>query len=238
MATLRMLCVPFSGAGAGVFRGWAEALPAHVEPFAIQLPGREDRLQEPAIGEWPAMFATLSAAIAALHPQRTVLFGHSLGAVVAFELARWMHAAAIAPLEHLFVSARPWPGHPAASLPPLWAGDDDALLAAMAHRFGPLPASLSHPEIRDLVLPVLRTDLQLLGSHRHAHAPPLPCPITLFAGRDDPSTDDAALAGWSTETTASFEIVRFAGGHFFLDTHRHEVLAEIGMRLPAPAAAW
>lgn len=235
MATLRLLCLPFAGAGAGAFRGWADALPAHVEAFAAQLPGREDRLADAPLVEWPRMLDMLVDGVAALHPQPTAIFGHSLGALAGYELARRIQRDGIAPLAHVFVSARPWPGIPPASLAALWTGDDAGLLAGMAQRFGALPASLSHPDIRDVVLPALRADLRLLDSHRHVPGPPLACPLTVFAGTHDPSTADDALRGWRSATTGDFAIESFDGGHFFIESHRRELIAAIASRLPAPA---
>lgn len=234
MATLRLLCLPFAGAGAGAFRGWADSLPTHVEAFAAQLPGREDRLGEQPIVEWQDMLDALADCVAELHPQPTAIFGHSLGGLAGFELARRMQRDAGAPLVHVFVSARPWPGFPAPSLAPLWSAGDDALLAGMAQRFGALPASLSHPDIRDVVLPALRADLRLLDDHRHAPGPPLACPLTVFAGAHDPGTSGDSLTGWQSETASTFSLESFDGGHFFIESHRRELLAAIATRLPQP----
>jgi surfactin synthase thioesterase subunit len=235
MATLRLLCLPFAGAGAGAFRGWADALPAHVEAFAAQLPGREDRLGDAPLVEWPRMLDMLVDSVAGLHPQPTAIFGHSLGALAGYELARRMQGDGIAPLIHVFVSARPWPGATPAPLAALWSGDDAGLLAGMAQRFGTLPASLTHPDIRDVVLPALRGDLRLLDGHRHIPGPPLACPLTVFAGTHDPGTAGATLSGWQSATTGAFAIEWFDGGHFFIESHRRELLAAITSRLPAPA---
>lgn len=237
MASLRLLCFPYAGAGFSAFRGWAERLPAHVEAFAVQLPAREDRLSTAPLVEWPRMFSALLEAVRALPPQATAIFGHSLGAVTGFELARWMHGHAAPPV-HLFLSARAWAGLPRDALTPIWQADDDAMLAAMDRRFGSLDTSLSHPEIRAAVLPALRADLQLLDSYRYAAAPPLPCPLTVLAGRDDPSTSPASLSGWQQETTAAFDTVLFDGGHFFNETGRDALVGTIAARLPQAAPAW
>lgn len=234
MASMRLICIPFAGAGAAVFRGWADLLPTHVEPFAAQLPGREDRLSEAAPTRWQPVLDGLVAQLSRLPPQRTAIFGHSLGAVIAFELARRLQGGGIAPLEHLFVSARPWPGRPQEPVAPLGLEDDAAMLAMMQRRFGTLPASLSHPDIRDVVLPALRADLHLLDDHRYRPAPPLPCGLTVFAGLHDPGTEPATLSDWQSETSGTFAIETFDGGHFFIEDMRHEVTAAIASRLPAP----
>lgn len=233
MATLRLLCLPFAGAGAAAFRGWADALPAHVEAFAVQLPGREDRLAAPPLTRWEPMLEALLAAVDALHPQPTAIFGHSLGAVAGFELARALQRRGM-PVAHLFVSARPWPGIAPDPLEPIWSADDEGLLSAMDRRFGSLDTSLSHPDIRDVILPALRADLRLLDDHRHVPGVPLQCPVTAFAGAADPSTPAEAVSAWRNETSAAFDLHTFAGGHFFIESHKAELVAAVAARLPAP----
>lgn len=237
MASQRLLCIPFAGAGATAFRGWAERLPAHIEAFAVQLPGREDLWKEPPLTGWPATIDALAAGVARLHRQPTAIFGHSLGAALGFELARRMELTGSAPLLHLFVSARPWPG--AWNDPPTtWPPDDDALLAALAQRYGALHPSLAHPEIRDVVLPALRADLALLADYRYRPAPPLCAGLTVFDGTSDPGTDDDSLAGWASESTAPADRQSFDGGHFFIESHQREVVDAVVSRLPWPAPVW
>jgi len=235
MASLRLVCLPFAGAGAGAFRGWAEALPPHIEAFAAQLPGREDRLGESPATDWDAILADLAEQLAALPRQPLAIFGHSLGALVGLELARLVAREQSAPLAHLFVSARPWPG--AAQVPRVQdaGADDEALLASMRRHFGALPDSLSHPDIRDVVMPALRADLGLLDRHRYQEATPLPCPLTVFAGRDDPCAAAASLDAWRNETAGDCSIHLLDAGHFYVESHRHELAAEIARRLPDPA---
>jgi surfactin synthase thioesterase subunit len=235
MATLRLLCLPFAGAGAGAFRGWADALPPHVEAFAVQLPAREDRLDDPPLTRWVPMLDALLAAVDVLPVQRTAIFGHSLGAVIGFELARALQQRGTPPLEHLFVSGRPWPGLATDGLEPIWSAGDTDLLVAMGRRFGSLDTSLSHPEIREVVLPALRADLRLLDDHRHLPGPLLDCPVTAFAGTADPSAASGALSEWRRETTGAFDLQAFPGGHFFVESHKADVVAAVAARLPRHA---
>jgi medium-chain acyl-[acyl-carrier-protein] hydrolase len=227
MATLRLLCIPFAGAGASAFRGWAALLPPDVEAFAVQLPAREDRLREPCIDAWQPMMAALIGAVAPLPPMPTAIFGHSLGAVVALQLGRWMQASQGARLRHVFASGRAWPGAGAAERADLHTLADDDLLQALDAQYGSLSTSLSHPEIRALALPALRADLRLLASYRHAASTPLDCALTVFAGRDDPMTSGADLTAWRQETRGPFAIREFDGGHFFPESDRRELLAAI-----------
>ena len=234
MAALRLLCLPFAGAGAAAFRGWADALPAHVEAYAVQLPGREGRSSDTALTCWETMLESLLSAVDVLHPQPTAIFGHSLGAVVGFELARALQQRGGPRVVHLFVSARPWPGIESDPLEPLWSADDEALLSAMDRRFGSLDTSLSHPDIRDVVLPALRADLRLLDDYRYAPGVPLRCPVTAFAGAADPSTPVEAVSAWRNATSAAFDLHTVPGGHFFIESHKAELVAAVAARLPAP----
>lgn len=227
MASLRLLCIPFAGGGTLAFRGWAALLPPHVEAFAVQLPAREDRLGEPALDAWQPMMEALIEAVAPLPRLPTAIFGHSLGAVIGLELGRWMQAAQPARLKHVFASGRPWPGGNAGERRDLHALPDADLLRALDRQYGSLSTSLSHPEIRDLTLPILRADLCLLASYRHAPSTTLACPLTVFAGTADPMTPAESLEGWRQETSGPFRVRTLDGGHFFLESHRTELVADV-----------
>lgn len=231
MASLRLLCIPYAGGGALTYRPWATLLPDHVEAYALQLPGREDRIREPPLVEWPAMMDALAEAVSPLPHLPTAVFGHSLGAVIALELGRWMHREQPGRLAHLFASGRPWPGNPApedrAVEELLAGGSDDALLQELDRRYGSMSTNLAHPEIRELLMPVLRADLRLLVAHRYAPAPPLECALTVFAGTEDRTTPAASLDGWCGETRGETAVRMLEGQHFFLESHRNQLLMEI-----------
>lgn len=232
MATQRLLCVPYAGGGAAMFRGWAALLPASVEAFAVQLPGREDRLREAPYETWSSMMAALIESLDRLPALPSALFGHSLGAVMALEMARWLHARRPAQLLHLFVSGRPWPGGGEHLRGDLAALPDAQLLEALDRQYGSLSAALSNPDIRALALPILRADLRLLASYRYLPAAPLACPLTVFAGVADPATPPASLAGWQRETNAPFAIQMLEGQHFFLESQCVQLVADVVSRLP------
>ena len=235
MASMRLLCIPFAGGGALAFRGWAELLPPQVEAYAVQLPGREDRLRESAFEQWQPMMQALVAAVAPLPHQPTAIFGHSLGAVVGLELGRWMQAAQPGRLRHLFVSARPWPGTCSGEQDAMHALSDDALIVELDRQYGSLSTSLSHPDIRELTIPTLRADLRLLESFDYMRAAPLDCPLTVFAGTQDPATNASSIAAWQHETSSAFRTHTLDGDHFFLESHRQQILAEITALLHAPS---
>ena len=231
MASLRLLCFPFAGAGTAVFRNWADLLPRHVEPWAVQLPAREDRLREAAYNAWPALHAGLVSAFNRLPAQPTALFGHSMGAVMAFELARYLQASGKPAPKHLFVSGRAWPGTGLPQDHGIDLRDDAGLLAMMEGRYGSLPASMAHPEIREMAVETLRSDLRLLDSYQYRPGLPLDCPITALTGDSDPTTRGGLADAWRTESSVGFSSEAFAGGHFFLESQRQNVLSLISDRL-------
>lgn len=219
MASCRLVVVPFAGAGAGAFAGWGPLLAPSIEAYALQLPGREELGGSSAFTDWGAMIADARAAVAALPPGPLAFFGHSLGALIALELARHSGVRAA----HLFCAARPWPGAPAPDAP----FDIDRT----SDTYGAPPPSFDNPEIRDYALPILKADLALLKSYAYGGAPRLACPLTVFAGDADPVTRAADLTQWSRETTGRTDIVTFPGGHYFLATERARLTSEISARL-------
>ena len=235
MATLRLICIPYAGAGASVYRAWAKLLAPKIEVFAVQLPGREDRLRDPAFRQWAPMMAALTGATADLPRMPTAIFGYSLGAVVALELSRWMHRHQADQLRHLFVAARPWPGDATAEGGAMEALDDKELLSILQHRYGTLPASLSHPEIREVALPALRADLMLLDSYVHALGPTLRCPVTVYGGRADPMTREFRLDNWLRESSGPLRVQLFESEHFFIDACQSDLLADIAATLHTAA---
>lgn len=209
----RLLCVPFAGGGAGIFRSWPAAMPfAHVVP--LQLPGRERRLRERAYTAMGALIDDLAPAVVPLLDRPFAIFGHSMGAAIAFELARRLRDLGHVPA-HLFLSARRAPGEPPLH-PPLFALPDARLIAETERLYGPFPDVLKqHPELLAMFLPTLRADYQLLDTWRPADAPPLSCPLTVLGGKDDHAVPPEVLEGWRAQTTGAFRLRILPGGHFF-----------------------
>lgn len=231
MARRRLVIFPHAGAGPAVYRPWLDHFPGDTELVAVQLPGRESALGETPFRDWAAMLPALTAAIDTLPATPFALFGHSLGAVMALAAARHLAARAPQQLSHVFVSGRPWPGTPAPPLPQPDALGDEAFLEMMAARFGAAGAAMDNAEIRDLVLPGLRADVALLHSYRHAPAPLLPCPLTVFHGTDDPATAGQDMADWGAETTGPFAVQAIAGRHLFPVEAAAEVCQQINSAL-------
>lgn len=222
---LRLFCFPYAGGGASVYQRWAETLPGMIEVCPVQLPGRERRIAEPAFTSVDALVREMVPALEPLMDRPFALFGHSMGAVVAYEAARALREAGREPVR-LFVSGRRAPTVPDPA-PPLHALPD-AEFADELRRLGGTPEELlAHREVMEMLLPTLRADMALCETYRHHPAAPLACPVTALGGVDDPELGAAELDPWSQETTGAFVRRMFPGGHFFVNTARPQLLRAV-----------
>lgn len=228
----RLFCFPYAGAGASTYRLWSRELPAGVEVIAIQPPGRENRLREAGLTSIGAM---VEALVPELLPKLDVpyaLFGHSMGAIVAFETARALEGRgeALAP-KHVFLS-----GRRAAQLAvresPIHQLSDASFLEQVQQRYGAIPESLlREAELMALLLPCLRADFAALESFHPGLRGPLACAISVFGGSDDSLAPLDELEAWRSQTTGAFRVRQFEGGHFYLTPRRAELLADLATTL-------
>ena len=229
-ARLRLFCVPYAGAGASVYREWPEFLGDQVELCALQLPGRENRLREPP---FTRLRQAVEEAATVLHSYQDLpiaLFGHSMGAVVCFELARTLRSQNRAPV-HLFASGRRSPQYPDRR-PLLTSLTDESFVAEIRRRYNGIPREvLQEPELMELLLPTLRADVEMLETYDYQPGPPFEFPITTFGGRNDHETPLEELGGWRDLTSARFETNVVPGDHFFLRSAAREMLAIIRREL-------
>jgi surfactin synthase thioesterase subunit len=213
---VRLVCWPWCGAGASVFRKLSKLMPATVEVLAVQLPGREDRFGEPLLRSMHEVVAMNLAALQTLNGLPTAFFGHSMGAVVASEVAlAWRDHMGQQP--SLLIAS----GHQAPELPLAGASrwhdaDEAALLCNIGHLGGTPEVVLRDGDLMRTLLPVLRADYQILETYSPSAPEPLRCPLIACAGADDPVVSAKGLQSWARLTTGHFESHRFAGGHFFL----------------------
>ncbi|GAA2801111.1 alpha/beta fold hydrolase [Kitasatospora paracochleata] len=213
-AALRLFCLPHAGGSAGLYRAWPALLPPEIEPVLVCPPGREDRLDEPFPADLPALVADLAQAVAPLLDRPWAVFGHSMGATVAQELALHLTGAGHRGPVHLFASAREAPQYRHGGTVHLL--DDDALCAELLRLGGSARELLAIPEIRPLVLPAVREDHRLIEHHTAAPRGLLDCPVTALVGDRDTELTAEEAAGWREWTTGSFELLTFPGGHFYL----------------------
>jgi surfactin synthase thioesterase subunit len=230
----QLFLFPHAGGGTTTYLSWAADLAPEIDTIAICPPGRERHIGVPAHQSMAPLVEELVAVLAPVARPPFAFFGHSLGALVAYEvgLALWQRGCGPA---HLFASASRAPHVPGTvrSLLPL---DDDALIAELA-RHGGIPDGLSNePELLQLVLPPLRADLRIAAEYVAETGRPLPCAITAMGGAADLGVRPDGLAGWREQTTAALRVRLFAGDHFYLLPQRQIVLDLIRRDLPGPQA--
>lgn len=223
-ARLRMFAFPYAGAGAVVYRTWETALPNEVELAIIRLPGRESRLREQPFTQ---MQPLVSAVVDALIPQLDkpfVFFGHSMGALVAFEVVRELRRQRQPMPKHLLISGRRAPHlpDPDSALHPL---GDPAFVKEMQRRYGGIPdAILKTPELLALFVPILKADFSVIETHTYTEESSLDCPISVYGGTQDFVLRAGDLEGWAQHTSQAFQIQKFAGGHFYFQNQQTELL--------------
>lgn len=216
-ARLRLFCFPYAGGGASIFRSWPDKLPASVEVCAVQLPGRGPRMMETPFSRMPPLVATLTDELLPLFDKPFALFGHSLGALISFELARRLHNAhGLAPL-HLFVSGSYAPQMPSRE-PPVHDLPEAEFINALHVLNGTPKEVLENEELMQLVIPILRADFAVCETYVYQQGSILSCPITAFGGLQDRRIFRSDLDAWRSETLASFSLQMLPGDHFFLHT--------------------
>lgn len=207
--TARVLCIAHAGAGASSFNGWPLVLPDWMELVRVQLPGREDSAAVPPITDLKVLIAALAGEVEGLMDRPLVLYGHCVGALIAFELARALRRRVHPPPVAMFVASRISPQtRPDVLLSQL--SEDD--FVTELDRMGAASPMLSNPRWRRYYLPTLRADNMLTDTYVYEPEPPLDCPIHMFIGRDDHNREEA---GWCDQSARGFTTHRIDGGHFF-----------------------
>ncbi len=224
-AQLRMFCFPWAGLGASAFYRWSSFLPDEIEVLAVQYPGREDRLREAPFRRLQPLVELLAADVRPYTDQPFVFWGHSMGALVAFELAKYHRAAGEAMPGHLFVSGRQAPHlpDPVPRIPDL---SDEEFVRELQRCYGGVPDVIARDaEIRSVFLPTIRADLELVYTYAHESEPPLDCHISAFGGtHDNHARDD--LEAWQTYTTQPLRLHLLPGDHFFVTSQTEALLKQ------------
>lgn len=224
-ATTRLFCFTHAGGSATAYREWPALLPGSVEMHATQLPGRADRFGEPSPGDLDTLADLVTEAMHPLLDRRFALFGHSMGATLAYEVTRRLESRGILPAR-LFVSGSPAPHDPRERLA-ISGLDDDRLVSELSRLGGTEVGILSHRSMREIVLPYVRADFRLIEAYRHRPGPPLDTPISVLVSDADPVVTPAQAKSWEARTTSDFSLTVFPGDHFYLQPHRAPVVAEI-----------
>jgi surfactin synthase thioesterase subunit len=230
-----VLCLPHAGGSASYFYPMSDALSPWVDVRAVQYPGRQDRRAEPCIDSIPLLADAIFVALSEERDDRPlVLFGHSMGATVGFELARRLTAAGRPPAAVL-VSARTAPArnvdHGVHRLP------DAGVVAELGKLNGTSGVLLEDVELLSMILPAIRADYRAVETYHCAPDVTVSCPIIALTGDDDPKTSIADAAAWSAHTTSDFELKVFPGGHFYLQDNGNRQAVAATVRAAADAAS-
>ncbi|UYQ60912.1 thioesterase II family protein [Streptomyces peucetius] len=223
MSKLSLVCVPFAGAGASYYRSWRSHAAPDIELVPVQLPGRERLIeQEPVRSIREAVATVLPRLLSSVEGTRVALFGHSSGGVLALALAQELATRTDVEVVRLFVSGAPGPGlrraRHATGLP------DEAFIERVEEFAGYRHPALDNPEMRELILPALRADVEMYEGFLHDPAVELPVPITSLRGQDDDNVTLAEAQDWRNVTSCGFEFVEMEGGHMYLNQSASEVL--------------
>jgi len=229
-ARLRLFCLPYAGGGVWNFRTWADALPKTLEVYAIALPGRGKRFTEPAFTQLAPLVQAIASAIIPYLDKPFAFFGHSMGGLVSFELARLLRQDANRNPVHLFVSGRRAPQLPATAKP-IHALPDSEFLQEIRRLNGTPITVLENAELMQLMLPTLRADFTVLETYVYSPELPLSCPITTFGGLQDSEVSVEALEAWREQTSATFSLQMLPGDHFFLHSSHFPLMQLIRQEL-------
>jgi surfactin synthase thioesterase subunit len=229
---LRLFCFPYAGGGVSVFSGWHKSF-ADVDLVCVQLPGRDGKRHEPPQTDFSTLIQRLADGIRPALDTPAAFFGHSMGGLIAFELARELRRRSWPLPVQVFVSASRAPQfrfldageRPLRSLP------DEQFIHELQRRFGLTPEFADNPELVELFLPLLRADLALCESYRHVSEAPLDCPISTFGGTEDMRVRSHHLAGWRDHTSATFSERTFPGDHFFIRRDSLSVVEAVKQQL-------
>lgn len=233
---LPLLCLPHAGGAATAYRTWPHALTPYARAVPVQLPGREDRFGEPLVRSAAVLAAQLADAVAA-HPvtrDGCALFGHSMGGLLAFELAHELIARGRPPV-HVFVSAYRAPQLPRRTRD-VHLLDDAGLCGFLAELEGTQPELLEHPGLLEVLLPVIRADFELCETYRYQLRSRLDVPVTVLGGRHDAGVPPEDLHAWADVSGERFAVELFDGGHFYLRERQAAVLSVVAAALRADGA--
>lgn len=225
----RLVCFPHAGGSASSFLSFSRSLAAVLEVAAVQYPGRQERRREPCFGSMTDLAEQIFTVLKPSTDRPLALFGHSMGAIAAFEVARRLEDELdISPVA-LFVSGRRAPSRYRAEY--VHQQDDDGLVAEIKALSGTDIRVLDNEELLQMVLPAIRSDYKAIETYQYQDGPKLHCPIHAFVGDADPRATIEEVTAWDKHTTGQFTLSVFPGGHFYLNEHQADIAKTVTTRL-------
>lgn len=232
-ARLRLICFAYAGGGTAVFADWPHALPGDVEVCAVRLPGRESRIFQQPYTSVEDLLPALTEVLSDHCEAPFMLFGHSMGALIAFAYARRLRREGRPAPEHLIVSGRRAP-QLTHNRPLIHDLPQEHFVERLRELGGTPEDLLADARVMRLVMPGLRADFQLNDTYAYEPEAPLSIPVSAFGGRTDPHVDPIGLAAWAQQTDGPFTMRMFDGGHFFPHSAQQEVLRELARLVRQP----
>lgn len=211
----QLFCFPYAGGAASIYRDWPKKLPASIEAHPVQLPGRGNRLGEAPFRRIEPLVESTAEALLPYLKGSFAFFGHSMGAIISFELACFLRKERLPTPTHLFLSGRPAP-HLIKKEAATYNLPEPEFIEELRRLRGTPQEVLDHPELMAVVSPILRADFEICQTYEYSPKPPLECPITAFGGLQDQDVTREQLDGWREYTNSSFVLRMFPGDHFFL----------------------
>jgi medium-chain acyl-[acyl-carrier-protein] hydrolase len=229
-ARLRLFCFPYAGGAATAYRMWSKFLPSTVDLCPVQLPGRGGQMSKQPFTQMTPLVEAAASELEPYFDRPFAFFGHSMGAVIGFELARHLRRASKPGPLHLFVSGRRPPQSLKKIVPTYNLPEPE--FVELLRRLGGTPREvLEHQELMPLLIPLLRADFELIQTYSYTAGSPLNCPITAYGGLQDPEVSQEELKDWGQQTTGQFSMKMLPGDHFFLHSAQNVLLALLAREL-------
>jgi surfactin synthase thioesterase subunit len=226
---LRLVCLPHAGGAASFFHAWGGAFGPDVEVLAARYPGRQDRIADPFLEDMASLADAVTAALPPFLDRPLALFGHSMGASLAYEVTlRLQQRYGFRPAG-LFVSGREAPHQ--VTPKDIHLRDDEQLVAEVHRLGGADTALLDDPGLRELVLPAIRSDFKVSGTYCAAEPVPVEPPVTAYVGDQDPNVSPADVEAWAQVAPGGFSLRVFPGGHFYLEPERDALIRDLAGRI-------